>query len=304
MSTLITGGAGYIGSHAAREMLERGRDVVVYDNLVKGHRAAVKDCPLIVGDIFDQKLLRETIEKYHVENVIHFAAFSLVGESMVDPQKYYYNNLAGTLSLLTAMKDTGVKHIVFSSTAATYGEPEIVPITEDCPQHPTNVYGRTKLMMEKMIADFDMAYGMKFIALRYFNVAGAHRSGEIGEDHSPESHLLPIIFQVLNGKREKLMVFGDDYPTTDGSCIRDYIHVTDLADAHILALDRLGETNTSDAFNLGNGSGFSVLEVIRCVERVTGKKVPYEIAPRRAGDPAVLIAGSDKAHATLGWNPR
>lgn len=302
MSIMVTGGAGYIGSHTVKTLQEMGREVVVYDNLSTGHKEAV-DAELIVGDIFDKDLLIRTMEKYHVQAIIHFAAFSLVGESMTAPGKYYHNNLAGTLSLLEAMRTAQVDKIVFSSTAATFGEPVYTPIDEKHPTQPTNVYGRTKLFMENMLRDYDYAYGMKSIALRYFNACGAHKSGSIGEDHSPETHLIPIIMQQLLGQRDAVTVFGDDYKTPDGTCIRDYIHVLDLASAHVLAVDRLLAGGNSDVFNLGNGNGFSVLEIIAAAERATGHKVNYNMGQRRAGDPAVLIAGSQKAIDSLGWKP-
>jgi len=304
MSILVTGGAGYIGSHTVKELVARGKEVVVYDNLSKGHREAVQDCPLVVGDLFDAPKLEQTIQENGVDSMIHFAADSLVGESMSSPAKYYRNNVAGTLSLLETAMQTGVKYIVFSSTAATYGEPEEVPIKEDAAKNPTSVYGKTKLVIEGMLSDFDRAYGLKYTALRYFNAAGAHESGSIGEDHTPETHLIPIIMQVLLGRREKLTIFGTDYPTPDGTCIRDYIHVTDLADAHILALEALQQGAPSTVYNLGNGNGFSVREVIDTVEKVTGKKVAWEEGERRPGDPAVLIASSEKIIRELGWNPR
>lgn len=304
MAILITGGAGYIGSHTARELKDQGRDIVIYDNLSRGHRQAVEGMPLVVGDLMDTDILAKTIEEYNVDSVIHFAAESQVGESMADPQKYYINNVSGTLNLLKVMKEKNVNKIVFSSTAATYGEPERIPIDEESSKNPTSVYGRTKLMMEQILEDYDMAYGLKYVALRYFNAAGAHISGEIGEDHEPETHLIPIIMQVLLGKREAISIFGTDYPTPDGTCIRDYIHVTDLAQAHILALDALYDGMESRIYNLGNGNGFSVKEVIDTVEKVTGKKVPRVEEGRRPGDPAVLIASSQKIIKELGWKPR
>lgn len=300
---LVTGGAGYIGSHTVRELRSRGYDVVVYDNLSTGHIEAVGDAIFVKGDLFDVELLKDTFKKYGVDSVIHFAAYSLVGESMTNPLKYYHNNVAGTLALLEAMVACDVKYLVFSSSAATYGDTGEDIISETSPQKPTSVYGMTKLMMEQLMADFDKAYGLKYVALRYFNAAGAHESGEIGEDHNPESHLIPIIMQVLNGKREKLGIFGDDYPTPDGTCIRDYIHITDLADAHIKALESLKSGANSNAYNLGNGNGFSVKEVVETVEKVVGKPVKREIVPRRAGDPAVLVASSDKIKKELGWKP-
>lgn len=305
MAILVTGGAGYIGSHTVRELVEDGRDVVVYDNLSRGHREAVGEgTPLVVGDINDYIKLKETMQKYAIDSVIHFAAESQVGESMANPEKYYFNNVVGTLNLLKAMKDCDVKKIVFSSSAAVYGEPQEIPITERCPKNPTSVYGRTKLMVEKILVDYDVAYGIRHVALRYFNAAGAHVSGEIGEDHTPETHLIPIIMEVALGKRDKIKIFGTNYPTPDGTCIRDYIHVTDLAKAHILALDWLINGGPSRAYNLGNEKGFSVLEVIETVERITGIKIPREETSRRLGDPAVLIASSKKITDELGWIPR
>lgn len=301
---LVTGGAGYIGSHTVRELRERGMDVVVYDNLSTGHIEAIGDTPFVKGDLFDVELLRKTFRDYKVDSVIHFAAYSLVGESMTNPAKYYHNNVAGTLSLLDAMIAEDVKYLVFSSSAATYGDCGDGLITEESPQNPTSVYGQTKLMMEQFMQDYDKAYGMKYVALRYFNAAGAHISGEIGEAHNPESHLIPLILQVPNGKREQINIFGEDYPTHDGTCIRDYIHVTDLADAHIKALEYLKNGGKSTHYNLGNGNGFSVKEVIDMVEKVVGKPVKRCIAERRAGDPASLVASSEKIQRELGWQPR
>lgn len=302
---LVTGGAGYIGSHCVRELKERGIDVVVYDNLSTGHEQSIPaNVPFVKGDIFDVELLRSVFKKYDVDSVIHFAAYSLVGESMVNPAKYYHNNVAGTLALLDAMIAENVKYLVFSSSAATYGDCGDALITEDSPQNPTSVYGQTKLMMEQFMQDYDKAYGLKYVALRYFNAAGAHESGEIGEAHNPETHLIPIILQVAGKKREKMGIFGDDYPTPDGTCIRDYIHITDLADAHIRALDYLKKGGKSTHYNLGNGNGFSVKEVIDMTERVTGVKINRTIEARRPGDPAVLVASSEKIKRELGWKPR
>ena len=301
---LVTGGAGYIGSHTVRELRSRGYDVVVYDNLSTGHIESIGDALFVKGDLFDVELLKDTFKKYGVDSVIHFAAYSLVGESMINPLKYYKNNVSGTLWLLEAMTACDVKHLVFSSSAATYGDTGEDIITENSPQNPTSVYGMTKLMMERLMADFDRAYGMKYVALRYFNAAGAHADGDIGEDHNPESHLIPIIMQVLNGKREKLGIFGDDYPTFDGTCIRDYIHISDLADAHIKALESLRAGANSNFYNLGNGNGFSVKQVIETVAKVTGRNVNYEVVPRRAGDPAILVASSDKIRRELGFKPQ
>lgn len=305
MSILVCGGAGYIGSHTVEELITKGEKVIVVDNLQKGHRAAVNpQAKLYVGDIRDEAFLDQVFKENDIEAVIDFAAESLVGESVQDPLKYYHNNVYGTVILLKKMNEYKVNKIVFSSTAATYGEPENIPILERDKTLPTNPYGDTKLAVEKMLKWSDNAYGIKYVVLRYFNAAGAHKSGKIGEDHSPESHLIPIILQVALGKREKIMVFGDDYSTEDGSCIRDYIHVTDLAEAHILAVEKLRKDNTSSTYNLGNGKGFSVKEVIEATRAVTGKEILAEIAPRRAGDPAVLIASSDKIIKELGWNPK
>ena len=301
---LVTGGAGYIGSHTVRELRERGMDVVVYDNLSTGHIESIGDTPFVKGDLFDVELLRKTFREYGVDSVIHFAAYSLVGESMVNPAKYYHNNVAGTLALLDAMLAENVKYLVFSSSAATYGDCGDGLITENSPQNPTSVYGQTKLMMEQFMQDYDKAYGMKYVALRYFNAAGAHASGEIGEAHNPESHLIPLILQVSNGKREQINIFGDVYPTHDGTCIRDYIHITDLADAHIKALEYLKNGGKSTYYNLGNGNGFSVKEVIDTVEKVVGSPVKKQVVERRPGDPASLVASSEKIQKELGWKPK
>lgn len=304
MAILVCGGAGYIGSHAVASLLEKGKEVVVVDNLVTGHEKAVIGGKFYIGDLHDSDFLDTVFNENEIESVIHFAAFSLVGESVNKPFKYYDNNVSGTLSLLEAMKRHGVKKIVFSSTAATYGEPEKTPIEETDSTCPTNPYGETKLAVEKMLKWAEVAYGIKYVVLRYFNVAGAHKSGKIGEAHTVETHLIPIILQVALGKREKIMVYGDDYPTKDGTCVRDYIHVMDLVDAHILAINKLEKTNESGIYNLGNGEGFTVKEVIESARKVTGHSIPAEIAPRRAGDPAVLIASSQKAIDILGWKPK
>ena len=301
---LVTGGAGYIGSHTVRALRDRGMDCVVYDNLVTGHIEAVGDAPFVKGDIFDKELLLKTFAEYKVDSVVHFAAYSQVGESMTHPAKYYRNNVAGTLSLLDAMLEGGVKYLVFSSSAATYGESGEGLITEDSPQRPTSVYGQTKLMMEQFMADFDRAYGMRYVALRYFNAAGAHKSGEIGEAHDPESHLIPVILQAALGVRDHIGIYGDDYPTRDGTCIRDYIHITDLADAHIRALEYLKNGGKSTHYNLGNGNGFSVKEVIETARRVTGRAIPARVEGRRPGDPATLVASSEKIKRELGWDPK
>lgn len=305
MSVLVCGGAGYIGSHCVYELIERGESVVVVDNLQTGHKQAVHpEARFYQGDIRDFEFLDKVFKENQIDTVIHFAANSLVGESMQLPLKYYNNNVYGTQILLEAMVANDVKRIVFSSTAAVYGEPECVPILEKDRTKPTNTYGETKLAMEKMMKWADAAYGIKYIALRYFNVAGAHKNGLIGENHNPETHLIPLILQVPLGKREKIMVYGDDYQTKDGTCIRDYIHVIDLIDAHILAMNKLREGYDSDVFNLGNGSGFSVKEMIEAAKKVTGYEIPVEIAGRRSGDPAVLVAASKKARKVLGWTPK
>lgn len=305
MAVLVCGGAGYIGSHVVRALYDAGREVVVYDNLQKGHRQAVPSgVALVVGDLRDKETLKKVFQEYSIDSVIDFAADSLVGESVTKPLQYYNNNVYGTLSLLEVMQEVGVKNIVFSSTAATYGEPEKTPILETDRTEPTNPYGDTKLAVEKMLKWSDLAYGMKYTVLRYFNAAGAHMSGEIGEDHQPESHLIPLVLQTALGKREKIMVFGEDYPTPDGSCLRDYIHVSDLADAHILALDRILAGGESRTYNLGNGEGFSVKEIINIAREVTGREIKAEIVERRAGDPAVLVASSEKAQEELGWKPK
>lgn len=303
MRILVTGGAGYIGSHTVRMLEPLAEEIVVFDNLSKGHRQAVQASVFVQGDLFDSSLLAETICKHRIEAVVHFAAFSLVGESMEKPRLYYHNNVQGTLNLLHVMLDHGVNKLVFSSTAAVYGEPECVPITEETDKNPTNVYGRTKLIMEQAMADYADAHGLNYIALRYFNACGAHPQGDIGEDHSPETHLIPLILQTCLGKRANIKIFGNDYPTKDGTCVRDYIHVDDLAQAHVLALQALYQGKNSASYNLGNGSGFTVKEVIEAAEFVTGRQICKEIAPRRAGDPAVLIASAEKIRAELGWKP-
>lgn len=302
MRVLVTGGAGYIGSVVTEQLVADGHEVVVYDNLSKGHRdAVVEGAHFIEGDLINSDALLKTLEGNRIEAVIHMAAFSLVGESVEKPSKYYENNVVAGLVLLDAMRDCRVRRIVFSSTAATYGEPESQPIFESAPTNPTNPYGETKLAFEKAMHWYEQAYGIKYASLRYFNAAGA--SEKCGEDHDPETHLIPIALQVAAGKRTHVEIYGDDYPTADGTCVRDYIHVIDLARAHILALDVLGER--SAIYNLGcGGDGYSVREVIDTARRVTGKEIPVRIGPRRAGDPAVLIASSDKIKSELGWKPQ
>lgn len=304
MTILVLGGAGYIGSHTVYELIDKGEDVVIIDNLQTGYIEAVHPkARFYKGDIRDREFLDSVFEKEKIDSVIHFAANSLVGESMEKPLKYYDNNLCGTKILLDAMVAHGIDKIVFSSTAATYGEPERVPILETDRTEPTNTYGETKLSMEKMFKWVGKAHGIRYVSLRYFNACGAHKSGEIGEAHNPESHLIPIILQVPNGQRDAVSIFGEDYDTKDGTCVRDYIHVTDLAMAHILAVRYLEFGNESNIFNLGNGVGFTVKEVVECARKVTGHPIPAKISPRRAGDPAQLIASSEKAKNILGWRP-
>lgn len=304
MKVLVLGGAGYIGSHTVKALCEENIDVVVADNLVTGHIEAVDSrAKFYKGDIRDINFLDDLFSKEKIDAVIHFAAYSLVGESVTDPLKYYDNNLCGTKVLLESMVKNNVDKIVFSSTAATYGEPENIPILESDRTEPTNPYGETKLSMEKMFKWTANAHGLRFVSLRYFNACGADESGKIGEAHNPETHLIPIILQVPNGQREFVSIFGNDYPTKDGTCIRDYIHVTDLAQAHILAVKYLMNGRNSDIFNLGNGVGFSVREVIETARKVTGHPIPVKDVERRAGDPAQLIASSEKAKKVLGWKP-
>ena len=305
MAILVLGGAGYIGSHTVYALCEAGREVVVVDNLETGHAESVHpDAKFYQGDISDKAFIADVFKKEDISAVIHFAAYSLVGESVGKPLKYYENNLCKTRDFLEVMVENGVNKIVFSSTAATYGEPERVPIMEDDRTEPTTPYGETKLAMEKMFKWTANAYGIRYVSLRYFNACGAHVSGQIGEAHNPESHLIPLILQVPNGQREFISIFGNDYPTPDGTCIRDYIHVTDLAMAHILAVDYLEKGGASDIFNLGNGDGFSVKEVVETARKVTGHPIPAKEVARRAGDPAQLIASSEKAKTVLGWNPK
>ncbi len=304
MTVLVLGGAGYIGSHTVYELIDRGEDVVIVDNLETGYKEAVHPkARFYQGDIRDRAFVDGVFDKEKIDAVIHFAANSLVGESMTNPLKYYDNNLCGTKVLLESMVAHHIDKIVFSSTAATYGEPERVPILETDRTEPTNTYGETKLSMEKMFKWTGKAHGLRFVSLRYFNACGAHKSGKIGEAHNPESHLIPLILQVPNGQREAISIYGDDYDTKDGTCVRDYIHVTDLAQAHILAVKYLMEGNDSNIFNLGNGIGFTVNEVIDAARKVTKAEIPAVITPRRAGDPAKLIASSEKARNILGWKP-
>lgn len=304
MSILITGGAGYIGSHTVKHFLEQNEDVIIVDNLQSGHKEAIRTDNFYKIDLRDKEALDKVFKKHKIEAVIHFAANSLVGESMEKPYEYYHNNVFGMMCLLDVMKENNVNKIVFSSTAATYGEPKNIPILEEDETKPTNTYGETKLAMEKMMKWFDQAYGTKYVSLRYFNAAGAHESGMIGEAHNPETHLIPLILQVPLGKRDKIYMFGNDYLTEDGTCVRDYIHVMDLASAHYQALEYLRKGNVSDIFNLGNGNGYSVKEVIEMTRKVTGHPIPAEVKERRSGDPATLIASSEKAKNILKWKPQ
>ncbi len=300
---LVCGGAGYIGSHINKMLKQRGYETVVFDSLVYGHKEAVKWGELIVGDLADQQALKDLFDKYEFDAVFHFAAYAYVGESVDNPEKYYYNNVSNTLNLLHAMKEHGVNKIIFSSTCATYGEPGRVPITEDMPQKPINPYGATKLMVEQIFKDYNRAYGLQFVVLRYFNAAGADPDGEIGESHNHETHIIQLVLDAASGLRSDVKIFGTDYDTQDGSCVRDYIHVTDLASAHLLALHHLEAGKASDFFNLGNERGTSVLEVVESVRRVTGKSFVASIADRRPGDPAKLVGSSQKAKTVLGWKP-
>lgn len=304
MTILVTGGAGYIGSHTALYLQEKGEEVIILDNLQKGHQEAILDAKFYQGDLRDEAILDEIFQNNAIRQVVHFAANSLVGESVVKPLEYYDNNVIGSYTLVKKMVEYGVRNIVFSSTAATYGEPSHVPIVENDTTIPTNPYGETKLAIEKLLKWADNAYGLKSVCLRYFNAAGADPEGRLGEDHDPESHLIPIVLQVALGQRVAIQIFGDDYQTVDGSCVRDYIHVMDLAQAHQLALKKLTDTNESDVYNLGVGTGFSVKEVVDVCREITGKEIPAKVAPRRAGDPGTLIASSAKAREQLGWNPK
>ncbi|MEM6424133.1 MAG: UDP-glucose 4-epimerase GalE [Cyanobacteria bacterium P01_H01_bin.119] len=303
---LVTGGAGYIGSHATKVLKDNGYEVIVLDNLAYGHREFVEDVlgvKLILGNIGDYQLVTQILKDFSISAVMHFAAFICVGESVKNPRKYYKNNVVETLTLLEAMVDASVNKFIFSSTCATYGFPKEIPLTETHPQAPINPYGNTKLMIERMLADFDVAYGLKSICLRYFNAAGAEPSGLLGEDHSPETHLIPLVLMTALGRRDYISVFGADYPTRDGTCIRDYIHVLDLAEAHLLALQYLQKANKSEAFNLGNNLGFSVKEVIETAKKVSGRDFEVRMEARRPGDPAMLIGSAEKAKNLLGWKP-
>ena len=301
---LVVGGAGYIGSHMVKELLQAGYPVVVLDNLSRGHRELVPGGEFVQGDLGDAAVLDRVFSKHRIGAVMHFAAYSLVGESVEKPLDYYRNNVSCTVELLAAMQRHGVPRFIFSSTAAVYGEPAKVPITEDMPCQPTNPYGASKLTVERLLAECDRAWGLRYVSLRYFNAAGADASGELGERHDPESHLIPLVLQVATGERKQIGIFGTDYPTPDGTCVRDYIHVSDLAAAHLLALKRLTDGGASAIYNLGNSRGHSVREVIETARRVTGHPIPETVAARRSGDPAVLVADSSRIRRELGWQPR
>ena len=304
---LVTGGAGYIGSHAVLDLKEAGFNVLVLDNLDYGHRDLVEDVlgvKLIVGDTSDRRLLDELFSQYSIDAVMHFAAYTYVGESVTDPSKYYSNNVFGTMTLLDAMRAADINKLVFSSTCATYGPPQEIPIVETHPQNPISPYGASKAMVERILSDYDSAYGLKSTIFRYFNAAGAHPNALLGEDHDPETHLIPLVLLTALKKRQSISIFGTDYDTEDGTCVRDYIHVNDLASAHVLGLKYLLEGGSSEIFNLGNGNGFSVRQVIDTAIEVTGCEIPVIEADRRPGDPAVLVGSSEKARAVLGWNPQ
>ena len=303
MKALVTGGAGYIGSHTVRRLMREGHEPVVYDNLSEGHRGAIGDCPLVQGDIADRQRLTSTLSEARVDAVIHFAAHCSVGESVKDPAKYYRNNVVNGLVLLDAMIEAGVQRLVFSSSAAVYGIPSQTPIDEDHPKNPVNPYGRTKLHFEESLAEYAAAYGLAAVSLRYFNAAGASPQADIGEDHCPETHLIPLVLQTALGQRDHIDIYGTDYDTPDGTCVRDYIHVDDLADAHIRAMDS-ARPGQAIAFNMGNGQGYSVREVIEKARQITGKQIPSRQAPRRAGDPPLLVASASKIMHELGWRPQ
>jgi UDP-glucose 4-epimerase len=303
MRILVTGGAGYVGSACLRHLLERGHEAIAYDNLVEGHRAAVTGTKLVVGDIADTALVETALREFGAQAVMHFAAATYVGESVTNPEYHYRNNIAGTLSLLNAMRAAGVRRMLFSSTCATYGMTPKVPMSEDTPQEPYSPYARTKLAVEWMIRDFAAAYGLGFTLLRYFNAAGASSDAAHGEHHQPETHLIPLVLKVPLGQLEKVLIFGTDYPTPDGTCIRDYVHIEDLASAHLLAIEATSES-TREVFNVGTGNGCSVLEILSGCERVTGREIPREVVDRRPGDPPALVADPAKLKTRLGWKPR
>lgn len=305
MRILVTGGAGYIGSHFVKMLSRSNHEIVVVDNLSRGHKESLPgDVQFELADIREAEKISAVIKKHTPEAVVHFAAFAYVGESVEHPELYYQNNVVGSYNLIRAASENKVKYFVFSSTCSVYGNPDRVPISEEQPVNPINPYANTKLMIEMMLKDFESAFGMKYVSLRYFNAAGADDSSEIGESHYPEPHLIPIVLEVASGKREKVFVFGNDYNTPDGTCIRDYIHVNDLSDAHVKALEHLASGHDSETFNLGTGSGNSVMEIIKTAENITGKKINYTIAERRKGDPAILVADNSKALKVLGWKPK
>ena len=301
---LVVGGAGYIGSHMCKYLANSGYTPVVLDSLVYGHSEAVKWGPFYKGSMENKELLDHVFKHHQIAAVMHFAAYCYVGESVKEPAKYYHNNVSNTAILLDEMVKHGIDNFIFSSSCATYGEPVEIPITENHPQNPVNPYGRTKLMVEQILSDFEHAYGLRHICLRYFNAAGADPDGEIGEDHRPETHLIPLVLQAALGKMQAVSIFGDDYPTPDGTCIRDYIHINDLAQAHLLALRQLFNGMPSGCFNLGNGEGYSVKEVVNRAIQITGRNIPVQITGRRQGDPAVLVGSSKKAMEALGWKPQ
>ena len=303
MAVLVTGGAGYIGSHTVKLLLQHGSWPVAYDNLIYGHREALPQGDFVYGDLHDTARLVDVLRQYHITDVLHFAAFAYVGESVQDPLKYYTNNVAGTLSLLQAMRSVGVQRLIFSSTCAVYGLPEHPLLTEEHPLCPVNPYGESKLFVERMLQASAAAYGLRWISLRYFNAAGADPEGELGESHTPETHLIPLVLSVANGRRADVAIFGTDYNTADGTCIRDYIHVSDLAAAHICALQALDTDKAQTAYNLGTGTGYSVRQVIETAAHVTGRPIATRAAPRRPGDPPCLVAAADKIRAALGWQP-
>jgi UDP-glucose 4-epimerase len=305
MKLLITGGAGYVGSPVVHELKKLGHEIAVFDNLVYGHKGAIpKGVRLIEGDLIRMRTIADLFEQFEPEAVLHFASYTYIGESVEKPEKYFQNNVVGSLNLLCAMRSYGVKKIIFSSSAAVYGQPKKVPITEDSPLSAESPYGESKIMIEKMLHSFDVAYGIKSVSLRYFNAAGADLNHDLGEDHNPETHLIPLVIKAALGKIAELKIFGDDYDTPDGTCIRDYIHIKDLAGAHILALDKLNTGSESGAYNLGNGTGTSVKEIIETARSVSGKKIPAKVVARRAGDPARLVASFEKAKKELSWLPK
>jgi UDP-glucose 4-epimerase len=304
VAILVTGGLGYVGSHAVKLLVDSGREVISYDSLLFGHPEASSGSSIVIGDLLDVNKLREAFEKYPIDAVMHFAALADVGDSVRNPHRYYSVNVTGSLNLLQVMLEHNVKNLIFSSSASVFGEPEAVPIPEDHPKNPTNPYGRSKLIFEEILAESEIAYGVRSVSLRYFNASGADPSGLIGEDHNPEHHLIPLVLQVALGRRENIQIFGGDWDTPDGSCIRDYVHVTDLAQAHLLALQHLENGGASTVYNMGNGNGYSVREVIQVASEVTGRDISNVVGPRRAGDPARLVASSEKIKRELGWKPR